>query len=354
MKHHFPTGYTPAVPTLIAYVDGTEIFRSDGSWLYPLLEFERFLEDKTVTGRLATYDKIVGRASALLSVRLGVRSVRADILSRRAIPVLEEHNIEFFASRVEDKINCATEDLFLDIHDPEEAHTLILQRVDERIRRTKALVSARDLSVSISGRQILKGLDLEVASGELVLIRGENGAGKTTLLRSILGIIPHQSGELLVEGHRVGSRPWKRLRSRIAYVRQDDGATTLPISCREVVEIGAAAHSPKRVRRRAIEALGLVRGEHLAKRRFGTLSGGERRRVAIARALAQEPAMLLLDEPTAGLDRETRSSLVEFLNDMRQKSSPSVVLVSHELSTRDIPGARRLILWNGRLVEETR
>lgn len=126
------------MPTLIAYRDGIEFFRSDRNWLYPLLDLGTALEasptGEEAAGRLTTYDKIVGRAGALLSVRLGVKAITTEVVSRLALDVLDPRGIEVRATSTVDRIDCATEELLEEIDDPHEAHRMILRRIEERRR----------------------------------------------------------------------------------------------------------------------------------------------------------------------------------------------------------------------------
>jgi hypothetical protein len=115
--------------SLIAYDDGIQIFTSEGPWLYPLLELGEYLESHPLQGNLSTYDRVVGRASALLSAGLGVTEIRTDVLSERAVPVLDAFAITVSATAREPKILCATEDLLADITDPAEALRMIRARI---------------------------------------------------------------------------------------------------------------------------------------------------------------------------------------------------------------------------------
>ncbi len=343
------------MPTLVAYLDGTRIFESDGPWLYPLLELETVLHEhrqRDPDALLTTYDKVVGRAGALLSIRLGVTAIETELLSRLAVPVLEANGVRFTASAVEDRIFCATEDLFGEIDDPEEAHRLILRRIEERRRASEPVATVRDLVVSLGGTRVLEGLSLDVYPGETVLVRGENGAGKTTLLRALLGLVGLESGQVSVAGRRVGSRAWRLHRHDTAYVRQLEQPSTLPISSREVVEIGAQAISARGATARADDALHRTNAAHLGSRLFSTLSGEERQRVSIARALAQRPKLLLLDEPTVGLDVDARASLLTLLNGLAQRQNVTVVVVSHDVAADELPLARVLTLHAGVIREE--
>lgn len=375
-----PSSYTRDVPTLTAYLDGREIFRSDGPWLYPLLELSHHLGHRPPKGRLVLHDKVVGRAGALLSARLGAREIHTELLSRLAVPVLDRFGVRYTAVETVDRILCATEDLFADLVDPEEAYQAIEARL--RARRTAQssgatsagraqsiayrdapvasdadadplAVEVRELVVSRGARRVLAGAGLSLAAGETVLIRGRNGAGKTTLLRTILGLIKPDSGTVLVRGVEVGSAKWHRVRSSVAYVRQLEEPTDLPISVREVVLIGAEAalrhgaadrsHDP------VTDALRRVRAAHLERRLYRTLSGGERQRVAIARALAQSPVVLLLDEPTVGLDADARNDLIRLLDGLAVRNQVGVIVVSHDLEPEELPHARAVTLVNGRI-----
>ncbi len=343
------------MPTLVAYLDDERIFESDGPWLYPLLELETALNEhrrRDPDALLTTYDKVVGRAGALLSVRLGVTAIETELLSRLAIPVLEANGVRFTASAVEDRILCATEDLVRDIDDPEEAHRLIVRRIEQRRRASEPVATVRDLVVSLGGTHVLDGLSLDVYPGETVLVRGENGAGKTTLLRTLLGLVDPDSGHVSVAGRRVGSCAWRLHRHETAYVRSLEQPSTLPISSREVVETGARAISARGATARAHDALRRTNAAHLGSRLFSTLSGGERQRVFIARALAQRPTLLLLDEPTVGLDVDARASLLTLLNGLAQRQNVTVLIVSHDVAPAELPLARVLTLHAGVVHEE--
>lgn len=130
--------YIAGMATLIAYRDGIEFYRSERAWLYPLLDLEAALTagraGGRARGRLTTYDKIVGRAGALLSARLGVEAIEAEVVSRRALDVLWSRGIEIKAALTVDQIDCATEELLARVDDPDEAHRMILRRIEERRR----------------------------------------------------------------------------------------------------------------------------------------------------------------------------------------------------------------------------
>lgn len=200
--------------------------------------------------------------------------------------------------------------------------------------------------VEIGGDVILERINLTVAAGEFLALLGQNGTGKTTLLRALLGLQPLTTGTLEVLGVPVRRfRDWPR----IGYVPQHLVASgAVPVSVREVVAAGMIdpAHRLRRHRdggartRTALERVGLW---HRRGDSFHTLSGGQQRRVMIASVMAKGADVLLLDEPTAGVDRESVSLLHELLAEM-STAGATVVLVSHELGVLEDLVSRVVVL----------
>jgi len=221
-------------------------------------------------------------------------------------------------------------------------------------------IQIEGLRVEAGSRRILEVERLEVGSGEVVAVMGPNGAGKSTLLRACLGMQGGVSGRVSVLGQAVGRLnhvALTRLRRSIGYVPQALPARSqMPLTVREVVGIGRAGRAGlfrpmSRVDKQAVEEwmerLGIA---DLAGRAFHEISGGEQRKAVIARAMAQEPRVVLLDEPTANLDLGWRERMVEAVQSLCVKSDLAVVLVCHELEVLP-PGCRRVVLLNrGRVV----
>ncbi len=210
-----------------------------------------------------------------------------------------------------------------------------------------------DGSVVLGGRPVLRGVDLAVPAGGVLAVLGANGSGKSTLVRAALGLAPLRSGRVELFG-----TPLERFRDwrRVGYVPQRaTAASGVPASVREVVSAGRLAHrrplvplrrADKAAVRRALAAVGL---ESRARERVATLSGGQQQRVLIARALAGEPELLLLDEPTAGIDltsQETFASILEQLT----SAGTTVVLVAHELGPLAGLIRRAVVMREGRVV----
>ncbi|WP_319478708.1 ATP-binding cassette domain-containing protein [Marispirochaeta aestuarii] len=202
---------------------------------------------------------------------------------------------------------------------------------------TDSLISFRAVNVRRGKRLVLRDLSFEIGAGEHLILQGENGIGKTTLLKTALGFILPEKGSLIRKLRGPGS---------LAYLPQESLSGDLPISVQEVVDIGFSARRMGRTERRRrihdlLEALGCA---SLAGRSFATLSGGEKQRVSLARCLAQAPEMLILDEPTAGLDPEIRSRFYPLLLEMAAGHGAAVLLVTHDLKGIPEEGWRRLRL----------
>ncbi|MCA1712429.1 MAG: ABC transporter ATP-binding protein [Actinobacteria bacterium] len=209
--------------------------------------------------------------------------------------------------------------------------------------------------VSLGGREILHEIDVRVEPGEFVAVLGANGSGKTTLVRTLVGLVPLSRGTLEVFGtplHRF--REWPRL----GYVPQRLAVGGgVPSTVREVVASGRIGRARRlrpmgRVDREAVDhALGDVGLSDRAQDAVATLSGGQQQRVLIARALAGEPDVLVLDEPTAGVDADSQDTLAGALGHLSQAGG-SVVLVAHELGPlADLIG-RAVVLGGGRVLSD--
>jgi zinc transport system ATP-binding protein len=215
-----------------------------------------------------------------------------------------------------------------------------------------AVLAVRDGGVVLGGRPVLRGIDLTVEAGEVVAVLGANGSGKSTLVRAALGLTPLRTGSVALFG-----TPLDRFRSwrRIGYVPQRvSAAGGVPASVSEVVASGRLARRrplrpARRTDREAVRrALADVDLADRADDRVAELSGGQQQRVLIARALAGEPDLLVLDEPTAGVDLASQETFAALLGRL-SATGVTVVLVAHELGFLAPLVRRAVVMRDGRL-----
>lgn len=214
---------------------------------------------------------------------------------------------------------------------------------------------ASALGVRLGGTEILRDVSLVVSEGELVALVGPNGAGKSTLLRALAGLVP-STGRAELMGRSVTAWPARNRAQRVALVRQATDLSAAFSVC-ELVELGRAPHvgwlSPLGATDHAavdaaLAAMGL---DALAERDVTTLSGGEQQRALLAQALAQNPAVLLLDEPTAHLDVRHQLDLLARVR-RQSRDGRAVVLALHDLGLAARFADRLLVLSDGRLVAD--
>ncbi len=206
-----------------------------------------------------------------------------------------------------------------------------------------ALLGLDAADFGYEGRAIVRRVTLEAQPGELVAIVGENGSGKTTLLRGLLGLLPPLRGRVL-----------RSAALRIGYAPQRDTLDPLyPLSALDVALLGTYAERPPwrplgpTLRARARAALEACRAGELAARSFAALSVGQRQRVLLARALAVAPQLLLLDEPTAGVDAPAERGILEVLDELRRARGLSIWMVSHHTQALEGRIDRVLRVENG-------
>jgi len=200
----------------------------------------------------------------------------------------------------------------------------------------------------------LSDVSFELTKGEVFGVLGPNSAGKTTLIRLLSRVVAPTRGTIEIEGVSLAAMTRAELARRVAVVPQDM-PQGLPFTVRELVLMGRYPHAPRRffetsddlaVAREAMAATGVL---DLADARVGILSGGERQRVALARALAQEPRLLVLDEPTAHLDLRYQVECVALLRRVNRERGTTIVLVSHDLNLAGALCDRLLLLAAGRM-----
>jgi osmoprotectant transport system ATP-binding protein len=213
-------------------------------------------------------------------------------------------------------------------------------------------IEFRDVSYRVAGTQVLSGFNLQVQSGETLVLLGRSGSGKTTSLKLVNRLLSPTSGEILVKGVSNGEGDVIRLRRSIGYVIQDVGLFphfTVEQNIGLVPKI--EGWTADRVRARVQELLQKVGlAADTASRYPHQLSGGQRQRVGVARALAADPEILLMDEPFGALDPLTRDELQREFLSLQQRLHKTVVFVTHDLREALRLGSRIALMEAGRLV----
>ena len=211
-------------------------------------------------------------------------------------------------------------------------------------------LEVHDLTVAYHKQPVLYGVDLKIPQGALVGVVGPNGAGKSTLIKAIMGLVPISAGWVKIFG-----QPYKKAVRRVGYVPQRESVDwDFPVSVMDVVMMGrygrvGLLRRPTRADRQAAEAcLDKVKMLPYRERQIANLSGGQQQRVFLARALAQESDLYFMDEPFAGVDAATESTIIDLLKEMREQGK-TLIVVHHDLSTAQ-RYFDRMVLLNMRLV----
>jgi urea transport system ATP-binding protein len=210
------------------------------------------------------------------------------------------------------------------------------------------MFEVRNLSAAYGQSQVLHGIDLSVARGEIVVLVGRNGMGKSTLMKSLIGVMPARSGQIFVDGVDVTRLPSHRRVARgLAYVpqgRQIFGTMTV----KENIQAGLVVTGKSEIPREIFDLFPIL--ADFANRRGGNLSGGQQQQLAIARALASDPKVLLLDEPTEGIQPSIIKDLARLLRDIRSLRDICIVVCEQVLSFVLDIADRILVMEGGRIV----
>jgi urea transport system ATP-binding protein len=210
------------------------------------------------------------------------------------------------------------------------------------------MFEVRNLSAAYGQSEVLHGIDLSVGRGEIVALVGRNGMGKSTLMKSLIGVMPSRSGQITVDGINVTALPThRRVASGLAYVpqgRQIFGTMTV----KENIETGLVVTGKSDVPREIYDLFPVLKD--FERRRGGNLSGGQQQQLAIARALASDPKVLLLDEPTEGIQPSIIRDIARLLRDIRSIRNLCIVVCEQVLSFVLDIADRVLVMEGGRIV----
>ncbi len=224
------------------------------------------------------------------------------------------------------------------------------------VKRMQKAIEVEGLSFGYTAEPILDGIGFSIMQGDFAALIGSNGTGKSTLLRLLLGELPPDKGTIRLLGEDISHfRGW----SRLGYVPQNAAGSLsgFPANVLEIVRAGLYARIgllrpiKKEHTLAAMEALEQVGMQDYAREMIGNLSGGQQQRVMLARVLAASPSLMLLDEPTTGVDAVSTTSLYELLARLNKKNGLTVVMVTHDVARAAPYTSRTLCLEHGSMVE---
>ncbi len=225
------------------------------------------------------------------------------------------------------------------------------------------LLSLSDVHVSYPTRglrtpdaHIIKGVNLDIAPGEIVGLVGESGSGKTTLGRAVLGLAPVTGGSITFDGRDISHltrRQRRPLAKDIQVVFQDPYSSLNPaLTIEEILAEPLLANGQESGRDTVRDLLDKVHLPADAGRRLAReFSGGQRQRIAIARALALNPRLIICDEPTSALDLSTQARIVELLLEVQERTGVSMMFITHDLDVVRVVSHRIAVMLNGEIVE---
>ena len=221
---------------------------------------------------------------------------------------------------------------------------------DELTERDEVILSTLGLRAGYGGKPVLQGLEIEVREREIVAVIGRNGVGKSTLMKSLIGLVPAMDGTIVYRGEAVEALPaHKRARLGMGYVPQ--GRDVFPrLTVAENMMVGAAikGRMSEADRRRIFEAFPIL--EERWSQRAGTMSGGQQQQLAIGRVLVADPSLILLDEPSEGIQPNIVQDIARNMVELNRKTGVTIILVEQNLDMIRAMAQRCYVMDKGRIV----
>lgn len=233
-----------------------------------------------------------------------------------------------------------------------------MEKKEKHIDTSNCVITIHDLHKSFGSNHVLRGIDLDLFQGENVVVLGRSGTGKSVLIKIIAGLLKPDKGSVTVLGKdvaKISYRELEQLRLQIGFSFQGS-ALYDSMTVRENLEFPLLRNSKHlsagqvtQAVKNALEAVGL---SQTIDQWPAELSGGQRKRIGIARTLIMQPAIMLYDEPTAGLDPITSMEINDLINEVQQRFNTSSIIITHDLTCAKSTGDRLAVLLDGRFVKQ--
>jgi zinc transport system ATP-binding protein len=211
-----------------------------------------------------------------------------------------------------------------------------------------SLIEVKDLKIGYEGHIVLDKVNFNIEDGEFVVIVGSNGAGKTTLIKALLGLVKPINGSINFNGLK---------QEFIGYMPQETKVdSNFPASVYEIVLSGTLNKTlfyTKNEKKLALDNLKLLGIKDLKDKSFQELSGGQRQKVLLARSLCSTDKLLILDEPSNNLDRESKKDLYEIIQELNKKHNITIIMITHDLDHGNLIGNKIISVTDGTVISES-
>ena len=211
-----------------------------------------------------------------------------------------------------------------------------------------SLIEVKDLKIGYEGHIVLDNVNFNIEDGEIAVIVGSNGAGKTTLIKALLGLVKPINGSISFKGLK---------QEYIGYMPQETKVdSNFPASVYEIVLSGTlnkALFYTKKEKKLALDNLKLLGISNLKDKSFQELSGGQRQKVLLARSLCSTDKLLILDEPSNNLDRESKKDLYEIITELNKKHNITIIMITHDLDHGNLIGNKIISVTDGTVISES-